>query len=119
VGESEAEGEIGGTVLSRNGQVAARFAFEDRLRPGAQDALARLRAQGFGVEIVSGDAPAEVARVAAGLDVRTFAGGMLPREKVGRIDELAAAGRKVLMVGDGLNDSAALLAAHVSIAPAS
>jgi P-type Cu2+ transporter len=70
------------------------------------------------VEIVSGDREAPVAHVAAALDV-PYRSGVTPADKVARIDALSAAGRKVLMVGDGLNDTPALGAAHASMAPAS
>jgi Cu2+-exporting ATPase len=70
------------------------------------------------VEIHSGDRAETVERLAAELDVSQSAGELLPSEKLARIREFATAGRKVLMVGDGLNDVPALAAAHVSMAPA-
>ena len=105
-------------VLTRNGRLIAGFCFEDTLRPDAAVATARLKQNGLRVEIVSGDREAAVARVAAALDV-PFHSGVTPGEKVARINALSAAGRKVLMVGDGLNDTPALGAAHASMAPAS
>src|SRR5690606_27347176 len=57
-------------------------------------------------------------RVADRLAIAHVGAGLMPADKVARIEELAAAGRQVLMVGDGLNDAPALGAAHVSIAPA-
>ena len=70
------------------------------------------------MEIVSGDREAPVAHVAAALDV-PYRSGATPAEKVACINALSTAGRKVLMVGDGLNDTPALGAAHASMAPAS
>jgi Cu2+-exporting ATPase len=105
-------------VLTRNGRLIAGFCFEDTLRPDAAVATARLKQNGLRVEIVSGDREAAVARVAAALNV-PFHSGVTPGEKVARINALSAAGRKVLMVGDGLNDTPALGAAHASMAPAS
>ena len=105
-------------VLTRNGRLIAGFCFEDTLRPDAAVATARLKQNGLRVEIVSGDREAAVARVAAALDV-PFHSGVTPGDKVARINVLSAAGRKVLMVGDGLNDTPALGAAHASMAPAS
>jgi Cu2+-exporting ATPase len=107
-----------GTVLSRNGVELATFAFADRLRAGAVEAVADLRACGLAVEILSGDRPEAVDAVAAALGIQTFSAGVLPSGKVERLVALKAEGRKVLMVGDGLNDAPALAAAHVSIAPA-
>ncbi|QOF69163.1 cadmium-translocating P-type ATPase [Aminobacter sp. SR38] len=107
-----------GTVLSKNGADLAAFAFEDRLRTGAVTAVADLRAKGLSVEILSGDRSEAVTAVAKALGVETFSAGVLPNGKVERLEALKAEGRKVLMVGDGLNDAPALAAAHVSIAPA-
>jgi Cu2+-exporting ATPase len=106
-------------ALTRNGLLMTGFNFEDTLRTDAAVAVARLKQDGLPVEIVSGDLEAPVERVAAALGV-PYRSGVTPGEKVARIDALsAAAGRKVLMVGDGLNDTPALGAAYASMAPAS
>lgn len=106
------------TVLAENGRIMARFAFEDRPRAGAREALDRLRHEGVAVEILSGDRAAAVEATAAELDVGSATAEALPADKTGRIGQLSESGRKVLMVGDGLNDAPALAAAHVSMAPA-
>lgn len=97
--------------------VAYRFA--DEPRPDAAAAVEAFRAAGLPVLLLSGDAPAPVAALAARLGIEDWAAGATPQEKVARLDALRAEGRRVLMVGDGLNDAAALAAAHVSISPAS
>jgi Cu2+-exporting ATPase len=112
---SEAEG----TVLSCNGRLLHAFLFEDELRPGAEAAVATLRARGHAIEIMSGDTPDAVAPVAAALGIDTVQAALLPAEKTAHLEALAAAGHKTLMVGDGLNDAPALVAAHVSMAPGS
>ncbi|WP_082609726.1 cation-translocating P-type ATPase [Bosea sp. Root381] len=108
-----------GTVLSRDGALLARFAFDETLRPQARAAVETLRAEGLEIELLSGDTPAAVNRMATALGITDVAAALLPAQKVERLGTLAAAGRKVLMVGDGLNDAPALAAAHVSMAPAS
>lgn len=108
-----------GTVLSRDGEPAAAFHFEDALRPQAFEAVADLRRAGLAPIILSGDQAGAVAETADRLGIEDYAGGLLPAQKVERLQALAAAGRKVLMAGDGLNDAPALAAAHVSMAPAS
>ncbi len=113
---SGASGE-GGTVLSRDGQLLARFSLEDALRPDARPAIAALRGSGLGLTILSGDAPGPVSAVASTLGIEDRAAGLLPAEKVARLEGLAAVGHKALMVGDGLNDAPALAAAYVSMAP--
>jgi Cu2+-exporting ATPase len=95
------------------------FAFTDRLRPGAEAAVRALKAAGMQVELLSGDAEAPVKDLAQRLGIPLWQAGVLPAEKAARVAALSAEGRKVLMVGDGLNDTAALAAAHVSISPAS
>jgi Cu2+-exporting ATPase len=105
-------------VLSGDGARLAAFALEDRIRPGAAEAVRRLRQSGLPAEILSGDRDTAVKRLASELAFDRMAGDMLPSDKLARIEELGHAGRKVLMVGDGLNDAPALAAAHVSMAPA-
>jgi Cu2+-exporting ATPase len=104
------------TYLSLNGQTHA-FAFTDRPRPGAEQAVRALQAAGLRVELLSGDAEAPVRELAERLGIATWAAGVRPEEKAARVADLSSSGR-VLMVGDGLNDTAALAAAHVSISPA-
>jgi len=94
------------------------FRFEDTLRTDAAVAVAQLKQDGFRVEIVSGDREEPVGLIATALGV-PYRSGMTPSEKVARIKSLSAAGQKVVMVGDGLNDTPALGAAHASMAPAS
>ncbi|MFW2588970.1 heavy metal translocating P-type ATPase [Sagittula sp. SSi028] len=92
--------------------------FEDSLREGAQDMVARLQAAGLTVMVMSGDATAPVEALAQRLGIRHWLAEALPQDKSQRIQSMTAQGAKVLMVGDGLNDTAALTAAHVSISPA-
>ena len=106
-------------ILSRNGRFLDVFLFADQARRGAAQAVARLSALGVGAEILSGDREAPVKALAAELGVTQYVAGVRPRGKVERVQALAAAGGKPLMVGDGLNDAPALSAAHVSMAPAS
>ncbi len=106
------------TVLSCDGRLAARFTFEDELRPHAGMTIETLREIGPHIVILSGDAPGAVSATAARLDIGDFASSLLPAEKVARLKQMAADGRRVLMVGDGINDAPALTAAYVSMAPA-
>jgi P-type Cu2+ transporter len=105
-------------VLSENGQLLGGFSFKDALRSGTPEAIAALTSKGMPVEILSGDREEPVRRLASALDVPHVA-QVSPGEKVAYVAAIAASGRKVLMVGDGLNDAPALAAAHVSMAPAS
>lgn len=95
------------------------FTFTDRLRPGAEEAVNGLRAQGKHIRLISGDTEGAVAALAARLGITDWTSGALPAEKAALVRDLTAQGATVLMVGDGLNDTAALAAAHVSISPAS
>jgi Cu2+-exporting ATPase len=111
--------EPGVTVCYRAGDgTVTGFSLADQLRPDAAATIRGLARAGFALEILSGDREGVVAAVARDLDVERFAAGLLPTDKIGRLAELAAAGRKVLMVGDGLNDAPALSSAHASLSPA-
>jgi Cu2+-exporting ATPase len=105
--------------LSSDGRLLGAFRVSDTLRPGAAAATRRLRHLGLGVEILSGDAEWEVRKVGKVVGVEAATAGMLPRDKVARLEILRTEGHKVLMVGDGFNDAPALGAAHVSMAPSS
>jgi Cu2+-exporting ATPase len=98
---------------------AKPFLFTDALRPGAAEAVTALRAAGKEVLLISGDTVGAVEELAARLGISKWVAEALPDEKSARVQQLTNRGHKVLMVGDGLNDTAALAAAHVSISPAS
>lgn len=98
--------EEGGTAL-------AGFAFIDTLRPGAKEAVAQLQAQGLRVLLLTGDR--REAAEALGLGVDIIAGAD-PAKKLDVIRDLRAAGQRVAMLGDGINDAAALAAANVGLA---
>ncbi|TIO06395.1 cation-translocating P-type ATPase [Mesorhizobium sp.] len=115
---TDGESGHGGTVLTKDGIIVASFVFEDALRAYAGTALAQLNDAQVSVEMLSGDTAAACGEVAEILGIDRFVPALLPSGKVDRIEALARAGHKVLMVGDGLNDTPALGAAHVSIAPA-
>ena len=106
------------TTLSLDGEELAVFRFTDQLRPDAGAAVHALCGAGLPARIISGDHRDAVADVAGRLGIGDFHAAMLPAQKVEAIRSLSGQGRKVLMVGDGLNDAPALNAAHVSMAPA-
>ena len=104
--------------LAEPGKAPVRFAFRDHLRGDAAMVVKAFAKAGIGVEILSGDRPAAVDRAAREIGLADhWLAGQTPDRKVARLEELAAQGRRVLMVGDGLNDAPALAAAHVSISP--
>ncbi|MBY0363112.1 MAG: cadmium-translocating P-type ATPase [Phreatobacter sp.] len=104
-------------IAFRHGDLRHVFAVRQVLRPDAAAVVATLKAAGLAVEILSGDRPAAVATVARTLGIAAARGDMKPADKIARLDEMKAAGRRVLMVGDGLNDAPALARAHVSMSP--
>ena len=110
-------GETATWLQTPDGMTEIRFA--DSLRAGADQAVAELLAQGKRVELISGDTEGAVAALAGRLGITHWQAGALPGDKAARIAALQEGGAKVLMVGDGLNDTAALSTADVSISPAS
>ncbi len=116
---AEAAAEGPATWLQVGDAPPVRFDFTDELRPGAAEAIGALRGAGCRVMLISGDSDRAVAATADRLGIALHEAGALPEDKAGRIEALHREGHKVLMVGDGLNDTGALAAAHVSISPAS
>ncbi len=113
-GETPTETEL---WFALDGESPHRFRFADTLRSDAIQTVERLKALGLGVEILSGDTAAAVERAAAATGVERWSAGVTPIEKAAVIRRLGEAGYHVLMVGDGLNDAAALAGAHASMAP--
>ncbi|MCZ7865960.1 cation-translocating P-type ATPase [Agrobacterium salinitolerans] len=105
-------------VLSLDGHQLASFGFEDKPRAGAIAALRSLSGRGLAQEIVSGDRAAAVSAMAQRLGIGNWHADLSPKDKAARCAALTGEGRRVLMVGDGINDAPALAAAHVSMAPA-
>lgn len=95
------------------------FGFAQKLRADAAEVCARLGRAGLGVELLSGDQTQAVEEIATAAGIAHARAGLTPQEKHAHVEALAEAGRRVLMVGDGLNDNPALAAAHVSMSPAS
>ncbi|MBC8793849.1 MAG: heavy metal translocating P-type ATPase, partial [Tagaea sp. CACIAM 22H2] len=104
--------------LDRGDGRKVRFAFQDAVRDDAAETIEHLMLEGYAIELLSGDRRETVRDVAATLGIAEWRAEANPAAKAARLAELAAAGRKVLMVGDGLNDAPALAAAHASLSPA-
>lgn len=118
-GGKDPSGGASAVWLSRDGHPVARFDFEDPLRPEALVAAGSLMQMGQWVEVLSGDGEGAVLRVAHKIGADGFEFGVTPEQKVSRIVDLQRRLGTVAMVGDGINDAAALRAADVSFAPAS
>ncbi len=93
--------------------------FRQTLRPDAVRVIGELSAQGYALEIVSGDTEPAVRSCADLLGIKVWQASMKPAQKIAVLEDLQRQGRKVLMVGDGLNDAPALAGAHVSMSPVS
>ncbi len=119
LGARHGDARLSASWLSLGQGAPIRLEFSDRLRPGAETCVAQLLARGQRVLLLSGDAAPVVQDLAARLGIADWRAGVTPVEKAQAVRELGAEGRHVLMVGDGLNDTAALAQAHVSISPAS
>ncbi|MEO0390022.1 MAG: heavy metal translocating P-type ATPase, partial [Pseudomonadota bacterium] len=92
---------------------------EERLRPGAVEAVAALQASGYEVRMVTGDDDARARAMAGRVGITHIHAALRPEEKSALVARLQSEGRRVLMVGDGINDAVALSTAAVSLAPAS
>ncbi|MBT4038757.1 MAG: cadmium-translocating P-type ATPase [Rhodospirillales bacterium] len=105
--------------LAHEGSEPLQLIFQDTLRNDALETINALRASGMDVIMLSGDRESTVSQMAQALGIDHYAAEQLPAHKVHFVEDLAKAGRHVLMVGDGINDAPALAAGHVSMSPAS
>ncbi|CCE22011.1 heavy metal translocating P-type ATPase [Methylotuvimicrobium alcaliphilum] len=102
--------------LAEDDRVLAVFAIADAIRPVSGEAVRLLHDAGIEVAMLTGDSQAVARAVAKELNIDTVFAQVLPEDKVKRIEELQAQGKRVAMVGDGVNDAPALLTADVGIA---
>lgn len=106
----------GGFCVAINGSLVAQFWLRDSLRKDAKKCVDSLKKLGLDVQILSGDSYENVADIAQKLGIDNYSWGCLPKDKFDKIIALQKAKKQVLMIGDGINDSAALKAANVSVA---
>ena len=100
------------------GSAPVELSMTESLRPDASETVRSLAVHGYAIEVLSGDRADAVEAVAQRLGIERWKAGQKPNDKLARLAALKAQGRKVLMVGDGLNDAPALAAGHASISPA-
>ncbi len=108
----------GATVMfvAVDGSIAGLIAVADPIKPTTPEAITALRADGLRIVMVTGDAPATAEAVAGRLGIDEVEAGVLPADKARTVARLQAAGAKVAMAGDGINDAPALAQADVGIA---
>ena len=120
----EAEARINGDLeglsplyLAQDGKLVGVLGIEDPLKAGVPEAIAALRSQGIGhIIMLTGDNERTAARIAAEAGITEYRADLLPEDKHAYVEALVARGRRVVMVGDGVNDAPALSAADVGIA---
>jgi P-type Cu+ transporter len=103
-------------LVAIDGAAAGLIAVADPIKATTREALASLREDGLQIIMLTGDAEATAAHVAAELGIERFAAELLPADKAAEVAALQAAGKRVAMAGDGINDAPALARAEVGIA---
>jgi heavy metal translocating P-type ATPase len=102
--------------LSLDHRICATLGFSDQLRRSSKTLIQRLKEAGVAIFIVSGDAPDTTRALAAEVGIEQASGGLLPRDKSEFVERLQMQGRRVAVLGDGINDAPALTQADLSVA---
>jgi Cd2+/Zn2+-exporting ATPase/Cu+-exporting ATPase len=114
--DGQGDGSSTAIYVARGGQLLGCIRIADVLRPEAKNAVAAMRQMGLKTILLSGDAQAVTTSVGEDLGVDEAVGELLPEQKAEWVSKLRGNGRKVAMVGDGINDAPALVEANVGIA---
>jgi P-type Cu2+ transporter len=114
--DSAAERGQAAIFLLREGEAIAMFSVADAVRPESRDAIRTLKEAGITVAMLTGDSQAVADSVAEEVGIDTVFAGVLPEDKASKVQELQKGGKKVAMVGDGMNDAPALATADIGIA---
>jgi heavy metal translocating P-type ATPase len=112
-GNSDHSSEI---LVAQGGRLLGAIEIADKLRPEARAAVGELKQMGLRVVLLTGDGQSIAKSVGAQLRIEEVESDLLPQDKVERIKALIGHGRKVVMVGDGVNDAPALMQANVGVA---
>jgi heavy metal translocating P-type ATPase len=116
VGEAKTEGMTSHVFLSVDGALAAELVFGDAIRPSVQAMVKALQSDAYGLQLISGDGQDATRTVGKAVNILQSKGNLLPAEKAAFIDRLASGGYRSAMVGDGINDAAALARADLGVA---
>jgi heavy metal translocating P-type ATPase len=103
-------------LVACDGRLIGSIHIADQVREGTAEAIRELHALGIQIELLTGDTDVSARAVAEHIGIRRVSSGLLPDQKSARVDELIHLGRKVAMIGDGINDAPALARAHVGVA---
>ena len=112
----DSEGNLSEVYVATAGRFIGSIVFADEIRPEAARAVEALSQMGLRTMLLSGDRHQPTAVLARQLGLEDYAGDMLPDQTRARIEQLRAEGRSVLMLGDGINDAAAMVEANVGVA---
>jgi heavy metal translocating P-type ATPase len=115
-GFGKATDELSEILVARNGLFLGSLRIADRLRPEAVEAVTELHHMGIRTILLTGDAQSIANVVGHELGITEIFAELLPEQKVEHVQHLVGRGRKVAMVGDGINDAPALMQAHVGVA---
>ncbi|MDP2668746.1 MAG: cation-translocating P-type ATPase [bacterium] len=116
IAEKSAESGRSAVFMAVDGRLAGIFFIEDALRENAKNVVAELKRMGFAVIMLTGDGKAAAKKIADSLGIENFRADCLPADKISFLGTLKKEGKKIAMVGDGINDAPALAAADVGIA---